>query len=133
MWIFSHLPDPPLPSFRRGNLEKSSDPRWSDTPNLGVPKIFWEVSYTYILIIKSFWGYMTLHFLLDKLHEIPDYRWLSNYQLMLYPFHQNATSCKLNMLSTFRHCIYLMVNKHSRESKKEQLRYIFSEKILFSF
>jgi len=42
----------PKPTFRRGNLEKSSAPRWSDAPNLGAPKFFWEFSYTYILIIK---------------------------------------------------------------------------------
>ena len=37
----------PKPTFRGGNLEKSSTPRWSDAPNLGAQKIFWEVSYTY--------------------------------------------------------------------------------------
>ena len=62
----------PKPSFRRGNLEKSSAPRWSDAPNLGAPKFFWEFSYTYILIIKRvfvvqrtllFFQKMTLRFL----------------------------------------------------------------------
>ena len=40
------------PTFRRGNLEKSSALRWSDAPNLGAPKFFWEVFYIYILIFK---------------------------------------------------------------------------------
>ena len=30
----------PKPTFRRGNLEKSSALRWSDAPNLGATKIF---------------------------------------------------------------------------------------------
>ena len=51
----------PKPSFRRGNLEKSSAPRWCDAPNLGAPKFFWGASYTYILIFKRVFE-VTWHF-----------------------------------------------------------------------
>ena len=64
----------PKPSFRRGNLEKSSAPRWSDAPNLGAPKFFWEFSYTYILIIKRVFVVPT-HFTFFSKDDpqIPDY------------------------------------------------------------
>ena len=51
----------PKTNIRKGNVETSSAPRWSDAPNLGAPKIFWEVSYTYILIIKRVFE-VTCHF-----------------------------------------------------------------------
>ena len=64
----------PKPSFRRGNLEKSSAPRWSDAPNLGAPKFFWEFPYTYILIIKRVFV-VTTHFTFFSKDDpqIPDY------------------------------------------------------------
>ena len=64
----------PRPTFRRGNLEKSSALRWSDAPNLGAPKFFWEFSYTYILIIKRVFV-VTTHFTFFSKDDpqIPDY------------------------------------------------------------
>ena len=70
----------PKPSFRRGNLEKSSAPRWCDAPNLGAPKFFWGASYTYILIFKrvfevtwhfTFCWTNFVRFLTRECHEIP--------------------------------------------------------------
>ena len=64
----------PKPTFRRGNLEKSSAPYWCDAPNLGAPKFFWEASYTYILRIKRVFEVLSnFAFCWTNPPQIPDY------------------------------------------------------------
>ena len=64
----------PKPTFRRGNLEKSSAPYWCDAPNLGAPKFFWEASYTYILRIKRVFEVLSnFTFCWTNPPQIPDY------------------------------------------------------------